>query len=178
MKTQTITKLKKTAGSAMLLALGIVLPFLTGQIPQIGNMLCPMHIPVLICGMLYGPFYGGAVGFILPLLRSMLFTMPPMYPAAVSMAFEMLTYGVIAGLMVKVLPKKASSLYASLITAMLSGRIVWAIVRMFITVFGGAPFTFAIFVADGFVNALPGIVLHIAIIPPIVLALRKAKLAE
>ena len=176
MKTQTATQLKKTAGSAMFLALCMVLPMLTGQIPEIGGMLCPMHIPVLICGMLFGPVYGGAVGFIAPLLRFAIFAMPPIYPTGFSMAFELLAYGVIAGLMVKYLPKKVPYLYLSLGTAMLGGRIVWAIVRMFITVFGGAPFTFAIFIADGFVNAAVGIILHIAIIPPIVLALKKAKL--
>lgn len=176
MKSKTANYLKKTAGSAMFLALCMVLPMLTGQIPEIGNMLCPMHIPVLICGMLFGPIYGGAVGFIAPLLRSLIFSMPPMYPGAVSMAFELLAYGIIAGLMIKYLPKKVPYIYLSLVAAMIGGRIVWAIVRMFITVFGGAPFTFAIFIADGFVNAIPGIILHIAIIPPIVLALKKAKL--
>lgn len=176
MKNKTLTHLKKIAGSAMFLALCMVLPLLTGQIPEIGSMLCPMHIPVLICGMLFGPLYGGAVGFIAPLLRFAIFSMPPLYPRGISMAFELLAYGVIAGLMVKYLPKKAPFLYLSLVSAMIGGRIVWALVRSFITVFGGAPFTFAIFIADGFVNAIPGIILHIAIIPPIVLALKRAKL--
>ncbi len=176
MKNKTLTHLKKIAGSAMFLAFCMVLPLLTGQIPEIGGMLCPMHIPVLICGMLFGPLWGGAVGFIAPLLRFALFSAPIIYPRGISMAFELLAYGVIAGLMVKYLPKRTPYLYVSLITAMIGGRIVWALVRSFITVFGGAPFTFAIFVAEGFVNALPGIILHIAIIPPIVLALKRAKL--
>lgn len=177
MKTQTQQNLKKTAGSAVLLALCMVLPLLTGQIPQFGNMLCPMHIPVLICGLLFGTAWGGAIGFIAPLLRFAIFSMPPIYPVGISMAFELLTYGVVAGIMTKLLPKKTSYIYLSLITAMLSGRIAWALVRMLITLLGGAPFTFAIFIADGFANALPGIILHILIIPPIVLALKKAKLS-
>ena len=75
------------------LAVGIVLPFFTMQIPSIGNMLLPMHIPVLICGFVCGWPLGLIVGFILPLLRSMLFTMPPMYPTALAMAFELAAYG-------------------------------------------------------------------------------------
>ena len=63
------TKIKNLTFSAMFLALGMVLPFLTGQIPQIGNMLLPMHIPVLLCGLICGWQYGALVGLILPLLR-------------------------------------------------------------------------------------------------------------
>ena len=176
MKTSSIKNLKKLTASALFLALALVLPFLTGQIPEIGGMLCPMHIPVLLCGMVCGPVWGGAVGFIAPLLRYAIFGMPPVYPTGISMAFELLTYGVVAGLMVMLLPKKVPFLYVSLVTAMVAGRIVWALVRTIITIFGGAPFTFAIFVAEGFVNAVPGIVVQLIIIPPVVFALKKAKL--
>ena len=85
--------------SAMFLALGLVLPFLTGQVPQIGNMLLPMHLPVFLCGLLCGWQYGAAVGFALPLLRSSLFALPVMFPAATAMAFELMTYGLVAGLL-------------------------------------------------------------------------------
>ncbi len=176
MNTKTSTHLKKLTGSALFLALALALPFLTGQIPDFGNALCPMHLPVLICGMLFGPLYGGAVGFIAPLLRYLIFGMPPIYPIGLPMAFELMAYGVITGLMIKLLPKKIPYIYVSLVTAMVAGRIVWAVVRMFITLFGGTPFGFAIFLADGFINALPGIILQIVIIPPIVVALKKAKL--
>ena len=66
--------------SAMLLAIGMLLPFLTGQIQHIGNMLCPMHLPVFICGMVCGPYWGLAVGAVLPVLRSMVFGMPVLMP--------------------------------------------------------------------------------------------------
>ena len=177
MKTQTAQNLKKTAGSAVLLALCMVLPLLTGQLAELGNMLCPMHLPVLICGMLFGYVWGGAIGFIAPLLRFAIFSMPPIYPVGISMAFELLAYGVISGVMTRLLPKKPPYIYLTLITAMLGGRVVWALVRMLLTILGGAPFTFAVFIADGFVNAMPGIVLQVLIIPPIVLALKKANLS-
>lgn len=48
--------------SALLLAIGLVLPFLTGQIPEIGSALLPMHIPVLICGFICGWQWGADRG--------------------------------------------------------------------------------------------------------------------
>ena len=82
-----------------MLALGMVLPFLTGQIPSVGSRLLPMHIPALLTGYISGPMYGLLVGFVMPLFRSMIFGMPPMFPTAVAMAFELATYGFIAGLL-------------------------------------------------------------------------------
>ena len=82
----------------MFLALGYVLPFFTGQIPAVGKMLLPMHIPVLLCGFVCGWQYGLMVGFIVPLFRSVLAGMPVMMPTAVGMAFELATYGVLCGL--------------------------------------------------------------------------------
>ena len=96
------------------LAVGIVLPFFTMQIPSIGNMLLPMHIPVLICGFVCGWPLGLIVGFILPLLRSMLFTMPPMYPTALAMAFELAAYGDLTGLFYNRLAKKPLNTYIAL----------------------------------------------------------------
>ena len=66
--------------AAFFIALGLVLPFLTGQIPTFGRMLLPMHIPVLLCGFILGWPYGMAVGLVLPLFRSYLFGMPPVFP--------------------------------------------------------------------------------------------------
>ena len=77
----------------MFLALAYVMPFLTGQIPQVGSMLCPMHIPVLLCGFFCGAPWGLAVGFVAPLLRSFTLGMPPMFPTAFCMAFELAAYG-------------------------------------------------------------------------------------
>ena len=92
--------------AALFLALAYVMPFLTGQIPEIGAKLCPMHIPVLLCGFICGPFWGLAVGFIAPLLRSLTLGMPPMFPTALCMAFELATYGLICGITYRLLPKK------------------------------------------------------------------------
>ena len=163
--------------SGICLALCLMLPFLTGQIPQIGNMLSPMHIPVLLCGLLCGAPYGAAVGFIAPLLRHLIFGMPAM-PSCLIMAFEMAAYGLAAGVLVNRLGRSASGLYLSLIGAMLFGRLVWGAVSfVFYAAFMQTPFTMQMFLAGAFFNALPAIVLHIAIIPPIVMALRRSHIA-
>lgn len=166
---------KKLVVAAVCLALALVLPFLTGQIPQIGSALCPMHIPVFLCGFLCGPVYALIVGAVAPILRSLLFGMPPMYPTAIAMCFELAAYGLFSGLLYKMLPKKNINIYVALILAMILGRIVWGIATMFLLGFGDSAFTWQAFISGALLNAIPGIILHILIIPPIVIALKKAK---
>lgn len=160
--------------SAVCLALCMVLPFLTGQIPQIGNALSPMHIPVLMCGLICGWQYGLAVGFAAPLLRFLLFGMPPIMPTGLAMMFELAAYGAFSGLLLHFLPKKLYCLYASLIGAMLGGRIVWGIARFVLGQIVGPAFTFPLFLSGAFVSAVPGIVCHILLIPPVVIGVRRA----
>lgn len=127
--------IKNLTLAAMFLALGLVLPFLTGQIPQIGSKLLPMHIPVFLCGLICGWKYGGLVGFILPLLRSAIFGMPVFFPAATAMAFELMTYGALAGLLYSISRWQCvRALYRCLISAMLAGRIVWGIILQLILI--------------------------------------------
>jgi len=160
--------------AAICLALALVLPFLTGQIPQIGSALSPMHIPVFLCGFLCGPVYALIVGVLAPVLRSVLFGMPPMYPTAVAMCFELAAYGLFSGLLYKMLPKKNINIYVALILAMILGRIVWGIAMMLLLSFGDTAFTWQVFISGAMLNAIPGIILHILIIPPIVIALKKS----
>ena len=162
--------------AALCLALAIVLPFLTGQVPQIGQMLSPMHIPVLLCGFLCGWPWGLVIGFIAPPLRSALFGMPAMFPNAVAMAFELAAYGALTGVLYKALPKKPGYVYVTLIAAMIGGRAVWGVVRWILAGVRGTGFTFAAFAAGAVTGSIPGIVLHIVLVPLIVLALEKARL--
>ena len=166
----------KLTYSALCLALALVLPFLTGQIPRVGSMLCPMHIPVLLCGMLCGWPCGMAVGAAAPLLRSALFGGMPPFMTALAMTFELAAYGLISGLLHKRLPKNTSNIYLSLIVAMTGGRIVWGIVSFALAGLRQTTFPFSAFVAGAVTNAIPGIILHILLIPVIVMALKKAKL--
>lgn len=167
-------RIQKLAIAALCLALCMVLPFLTGQIPEIGNMLCPMHIPVLLCGFLCGPAWAAVVGAAAPLLRFVLFGMPPLFPTGVAMCVELATYGAVSGILYQLLPKKPGNIYVSLIVAMLMGRIVWGIVQVVLMGLKGSSFTWTAFIASAFTQAIPGIILHIVLIPLVVLALQKA----
>ena len=159
--------------AAMFLAIALVLPFLTGQNPQIGSALGPMHIPALLCGFFCGPWYGLLVGLIAPLLRYLLFGMPPIMPTGIAMCFELATYGWTTGILYRVLPKRNVNVYVSLISAMLAGRIVWGVARVILYGLGQAEFGWAAFIAGAFINAVPGIVVHIIIIPILVITLKK-----
>ena len=173
MNTNTI-RIQKLVIAAVCLALCMVLPFLTGQIPEIGSMLCPMHIPVLLCGFLCGPAWAALVGAIAPLLRFALFGMPPLFPTGVAMCVELATYGAVSGVLYRLLPRKIVNIYVSLVAAMLAGRIVWGIVRVALSGVTDSAFTWAAFLSGAFTSAVPGMILHIVLIPLIVLALQKA----
>jgi len=169
--------IKKLVLSAMFLAIGIILPFFTGQIPQIGRMLLPMHIPVFLCGLICGGGYGAAVGFVLPLMRSMLFFMPPLFPDAVGMAFELAAYGFIAGYLYQNARWHCiKSLYRCLFAAMIGGRAIWGLAMILLLGIGTDGFTAEVFVAGAFINALPGIVLQFVLVPGVMLALDKTHL--
>ncbi len=157
--------------SAFFLALAYVMPFLTGQIPEIGSMLCPLHIPVLLCGFICGWPWGLAVGFVAPLLRSLTLGAPLLFPKAVCMAFELAAYGAITGFMHRLLPRKKPYIYCSLLTAMVIGRIIWGVAMLICLGINGGSFSFAAFLAGAFTNAIPGIIIQIALIPVLVMIL-------
>lgn len=171
-------KLLKMVLAAMFLALAYVMPFLTGQIPEVGSMLCPMHIPVLLCGFICGPVWGVVVGISAPLLRSLILTMPPLFPTATCMAFELAAYGAVAGLMHKILPKKKPYIYASLVIAMLVGRLVWGAAMFICLSANGGVFTFSAFIAGAFTKAVPGIIVQLVLIPVIVMVAENKKVID
>lgn len=160
------------AGAA--LAMCLVLPFLTGQIPQIGSALCPMHIPVLLAGFLCGPWWAAAVGAAAPLLRFALFGMPPLFPTGLAMCFELAAYGLASGLLSRTLPRTAAGTYGSLVGAMLLGRVVWGAAQTILMGLSGSAFTWAAFLSGAFFTAVPGIIVQLVLIPPVVLAMRRA----
>lgn len=163
--------------SAMFLALGLVLPLLTGQIQQIGNMLLPMHLPVFLCALICGWKYGLPMAFVLPLLRSVLFGMPPLYPTAVSMAFELATYAFVAGFLYERSRWQCvKALYRCLLLAMLAGRAVWGVVQVLLLGLGGNRFTLQAFLGGALLNAIPGILVQLILIPAIMIALDRTKL--
>lgn len=163
--------------AAMFMAVGLFLPFLTGQIKYFGNMLLPMHIPVILCGLICGWQYGLGVGFVLPLFRCALFGMPMLFPTAIAMAFELAAYGAVVGFMYSHSRWKCVvSLYRSMIAAMLSGRVVWGIVQLILLGYGENKFTFEMFITAAFINAVPGIILQLVFIPVIMITLNRTGL--
>ncbi len=169
-----MNKMKQTEKltlSGLFLALALLLPFLTGQIPQVGAMLCPMHIPVLLCGFLCGGPMGLLVGFIAPLLRSAMFGMPPLFPEAFCMAFELAVYGAAAGFFYSLLPKRKAAVLGALVCAMVLGRLVWGAAMVLCV--GMGSFGWATFLSGAVLSAVPGIVLQLVLVPVIVHTMEK-----
>ena len=164
-------RLKNTVLSAMFICVGLILPFFTGQLKQIGNMLLPMHIPVMLCGFICGPWFGFVTGFVLPVMRSALFSMPVMYPNAVAMAFELSVYGFVTGFIYMHSKKTVLSVYISLVSAMVLGRIIWGIV--WTSILGLGNYTWQMFMTGAVYNSIPGIIIQLVIIPILVTGIKK-----
>lgn len=160
------TNVQKLIISAMFLALGMVLPFLTGQIKEVGDTLLPMHIPVMLCGLVCGYKYGFVVGLLLPFLRATTVGMPPVYPNAVWMSAELATYGLVIGILYSSFHKKQIWwLYCCLIISMISGRMVWGVAKTILLGMAGKAFTIQAFIVGGIIDAFPGIILQLVLVP-------------
>jgi len=165
----------KTAYSAVFIALGIVLPFAFHAIPNAGSILLPMHIPVLLCGLICGAPYGLACGILTPLISSALTGMPN---AAVlpAMICELAAYGLASGLLIRFIKTKSfySNIYISLIGAMLFGRIFYGLINAII--FKAGQYSIGIWASAAFITAIPGAIIQIIIIPIIIISLKQANL--
>ena len=176
MRLKNAKEIKKLVLSAMFLAMGFVLPFFTGQIPTLGSALLPMHLPVFFCGFICGWQYGGAVGVVLPVLRSLFFGMPPLFPTAVSMSVELAVYGLVSGAIYLLLKRKnLLALYVALVTAMLAGRAVWGLAQLTLLGLSGGAFTFNAFILGAFITAVPGMILQLILIPVVMVLLHSTK---
>lgn len=173
--------------SGVLLAVGMALPYLTGQIQAISQIISPLHIPALLCGLCCGWKWGLGLGLLLPILRGTTLGMPPFPMVALPMAFELGAYGLAAGLaypaFVKLFGNKSylPAMVAALAAAMLVGRIVGGAAKAALLAFGiitsRAPFTFAAFLAGYFTSTAAGAAIHLVLIPAIVTVLENAGLS-
>ena len=171
--------LRRLVLAAMFLAIGLILPFFTGQIQQIGNMLLPMHIPVLLCGLICGWQYGALVGAVLPLFRFVLFGMPPIYPTGIAMAVELCIYGLAIGFIFGMFKKQSLlAVYVSLVVAMILGRVAWGGSMTVLLSMQGNSFTFAAFLSGAILNAIPGIILQLLLIPAVMSSLHLTGLSR
>ena len=172
--------------TAMLMALGLILPFITGNIQAIAKIISPLHIPVLICGLCCGWKWGLGLGMILPLFRSLLFSIPVFPTSAVPMVFELGAYGLLTGLLYPFFLKRIKgshlpAILSAMIISMVLGRFIGGGAKALFLALGiigsKSPFTFAAFFTSYFVSTAAGAVIHLILIPMVVLALEKAKLS-
>ena len=172
-----MTKTTKLIISALFAAIGIVLPIIFHSIPQSGQILLPMHIPVLLSGFICGPVWGLLCGIITPLLSNLLTGMPP---AAVlpGMICELAAYGFFAGLFYNLIHTKQQwiKVYTSLICSMLIGRVIFGVLNALI--FKAGAYSLKVWLTASFVTALPGIIIQLIFIPALLLAFYKAKLIK
>lgn len=172
-------KINNTVLAAMFLSVGFVLPMFTGQIKEIGDSMLPMHIPVMLCGLICGEKYGFLVGLILPFLRGFVFGMPPIYPNAVWMAIELAMYGFVIGfLYLRINCKNLKGVYISLLSAMIIGRVAWGISKAILLSLNDKAFSFSLFITGGFIDAIPGIMLQLVLIPLIMEIVNKRRMIK
>ena len=169
--------IKKITVSAAMIALCMLLPFLTGHIADLGNALLPMHLPVLIAAYTVGAPCAALVGLVSPVLRSLIFSAPTLFPRAVAMSVELAFLGFFAGFLFRIIKlPRIASIYVSQISAMLISRAAWGVVQAALLGFGENGFTLAYFISEAFVLSLPGIVLQLVLVPLLISALYAAKL--
>ena len=169
-----LSSTKKAILTAVCIALCVVLPQAFHAVPNAGQVYLPMHIPVLLCGLICGAPYGFLCGLAGPALSSLITQMPPMTMLP-SMMVECAVYGLVAGLMMAIRTKYLyADLYLSLVIAMIAGRIVSGIAKALI--FSAGSYSMTLWVTGSFVTSFPGIIIQLALIPTIVFALEKARL--
>ena len=170
-----MSTIKKSILTAICIALCVVLPMAFHSIQNAGSIFCPMHIPVLLCGLICGPALGLLCGLAGPLLSSLFTSMPPM-AILPSMMVELAAYGLLTGFMMRLIRTKKiyADLYISLVIALLGGRILGGLSKALI--FAAGKYSIGAWASGYFVTCLPGIVIQLALIPTIVFALEKAKL--
>lgn len=173
---QMKTRTKRTVLCGLCIALCYVLPIAFHSI-GLGSVLSPMHIPVLLCGIVCGPLYGLACGVIGPVLSSLLSSMPPAM-ALIWMVPELAIYGVAAGLLMKTVPVKPfyAKVYISLIAAMVAGRTAGGIASALFHLGTAGSYSLAMFASSYIVGSLPGIVAHLILVPALVFTLEKTKM--
>ncbi len=168
-----MTNTTKLTFASVCLACCFFLPMITANQPQIGAMLCLMHFPVMVCGMMCGAPWGVAVGVTAPVLRSLMFNMPPMYPEAVAMCVEMGVYGFVCGLETNAPRRSPGEIFKDLITAMIAGRLAWGGVMIFFNLISSVTFTPTDYY-NAVVNTWPGVILQLMSLPPLIVFLQTA----
>jgi len=170
-----MSKTKKIISTAVCIAMCVVLPIALHAIPNVGSLISPMHVPVFICALVCGPFWGVVCGLVGPFLSSVITQMPPIAYLP-SMLVELAVYGFACGLLYRRLAGRRGGVYIPLVTAMVLGRVVWGLVMVVLMGLTAQSFTVGAFVSGALLNAIPGIVVQLVLIPLLVAALERASL--
>ena len=167
-----MNKTKQLVLTAMFIALGVILPQAFHAIPNAGSIFLPMHIPVLISGYVVGPLFGLLCGILTPLLSHLIFSMPPA-PILPSMLCELAVYGLMTGILSKVIKIENDYVkaYVVLILSMLAGRLTYGILNALI--FKAGSYSFSAWISAALITALPGILIQLVLIPILVDRLKK-----
>ena len=156
---------KKIIIAGLLLALGVIIPMIFHSTGIAGNVFLPMHIPVLIGGFLLPPYLALFLGMLTPLVNSLVTGMPPMFPMAIIMIFELGVYGMVASLLYRKLEMPS---IIALILSMIAGRIMVGVVAFILATFFAAPIEPMSFIMLGVTTGIPGIIIQIILIPSLI----------
>jgi riboflavin transporter FmnP len=161
---------KRLCSAALLLAAGILLPQVFHSIggPAAGGVFLPMHIPVLVAGLLLGPFYGAVIAVVTPVVSFLCMGMPPAAKLPF-MVLELVGYGAVSGL----LYSRKWNLYLSLVVAQMSGRAVYALSLLMGAYILRLPVPQVAVVGTAIVTGLPGIVIQLVFVPAVVILVRR-----
>lgn len=171
-----MSAIKKISICAICTALCYVLP-LAFHALALGTAFSPMHLPVLLCGLLCGWPYGLVCGAVGPVLSSLLSGMPPA-AQLVCMVPELCAYGLFCGLFYKFVRtgRIAADLYLSLVPAMILGRVVGGVARALFFLASAQSYSIALWASSYVVGTLPAVIMQLIVLPAMVLALTKARL--
>lgn len=168
-KTAVRPHTRQLVTAALCAAMGLLLPSVFHLFGGAGPAFLPMHIPILLCGLLCGWQYGALCGIVVPLLSSAMTGMPVLYPTGVAMCFELACYGAVSGFLYR-----RWGVYPSLICAMLAGRAVSGCANAILLGLGGKTYALSAFLSTAFVVAVPGIIIQLIVLPAIVKLLERA----
>lgn len=155
--------------AAFFVAISVLVPVIFHAVGGLGKVFLPMHIPVILCGFICGPYYGLLCGVIAPILSAMCTGMPVMFPNGIIMAFELAAYGFVSGF----LYLRGRAILTALLIAMLTGRLISGALMACVLGFAGKSYGLSAFITASFLTGLPGIVIQLVLIPVLVKAMEE-----
>lgn len=160
---------------AMCMALCCVLPLAFHSV-GLGQAFSPLHFPVILCGLVCGPILGVICGVLGPVLSCLTTGMPPV-AALITMVPELLTYGLVCGLVMLFVRTKhlMTDLYAAMVPALIAGRVVGGVFKALFFTGSAGGYTLSMFVSSYLVGTFPGIIAQLVLIPLLVLTLEKTR---